>query len=542
MDLPVAQEPPTAEPSRTTLDANSTQGATLRFPSFTCEKVKALSLDGASGIVYEALSHDLYGTKAATPARLTIKECYPLDAAPYLQRSGTRIQLAQNAPMFAKLSFEESLERFDWAIAVHTSLHQGKAKEFVSTPIHYLKENGTTYLVSDASDGFTLDRAIDKMSGPERIAMLASLCDAVIAVHGCGYYCLDLKPTNIITFQGAAGARTKAVLFDFDSTLAKGTKAERETSVLGTKNWSGYEVFHPGRRGIDMRTDLYSIGAILLWMAYGRPPTTTEVIHARGSWNADEVLKDPAFSSFGSRAKELIAKILGKTLVVDPDDRYLSAQDLKRDVQMLLELVSPISETAKQELGKIESNASEAIRKAEKEARKSRLARWCAILAVVAAMIVAVATITLFPRSEPDPLIGRWESIAVFSAPDDGSDAMDGETFYLTDDSTRLAVRADGTGNVVTEQGEVLFSWRYSMEVADEGGSLTRTYVCTNIGTNDEHADAKLVVSDIDYKTKVKLEKAKTGMLEALEGHSKLCTLYISDGTTVKGTHFVEQD
>ncbi len=542
MDLPAAQGQPLAGPSRTTLDANGTQGATLRFPSFTCEKVKALSLDGASGIVYEAVSHDLYGTEAATPARLIVKECYPLDVAPYLRREGKRIRLAQDAPTFAKLSFEESLERFDRAIAVHTSLHQGKAREFVSAPIRYLKENGTAYLVSDASDGSTLDRAIGTMSGPERIAMLASLCDAVIAVHGCGYYCLDLKPTNIITLQGAAGVRTKAVLFDFDSTLAKGAKLERETPVLGTKNWSGYEVLHPGQRGIDMRADLYSIGAVLFWMAYGRPPAATEVIHAHGSWNADEVLKDPAFSGFGSRARGLVAKILGKTLVIDPDSRYLSAKDLRRDVQTLLELVSPISETAKQELGKIENTASEAIRRAEKEAHKSRLARRCAVLAAAVAIVAAVAAVVLFPKNAPDPLVGRWESVAAFSAPDDGSGTMDGEASYRMNDSASLAIRADGTGSAVSGQAEVSFSWRYSMEVADEDGRLTRTYVGTNVGTYDENATAKLVVSDIDYKTIVKLEREKTGMLEALEGHSKLCALSISDGTTVTGAYFVEQD
>ncbi|WP_165246697.1 protein kinase domain-containing protein [Adlercreutzia sp. ZJ141] len=535
MDLPIAQGQPIAKPSRISLDANSTQGATLRFPSFTCEQVKTLSVDGASGIVYETISHDLYGTEVATPARLIVKECYPLDTSPYLQRLGKCLQLTQDAPTFAKLSFEQNLERFDWAITVHTSLHQGKAKEFVSTPIHYLKENNTAYLVSDASDGLTLDRAIGNMSGPERIAMLASLCDAVIAIHSCGYYCLDLKPTNIITFQDTAGKRTKVVLFDFDSTLAEKKGFGDGMPVLGTKNWSGYEVFRPERQGIDMRTDLYSIGAILFWMAYGRPPTATEVIHACGSWNTDEVLKDPTFSCFGSRARKKITEILDKTLVIDPDKRYPTAKDLKLNIQTLLELVSPISEAAKQELGKIEGSAAEAIRKAEIEARRSRLVRWCAILVAIVAVSVAIATVTFFQKSTLEPLVGHWQSIATFTAPDDGSGNISDKDSFLIGDSTLLTIRTDGTGSVATEQTEVSFSWKYSMEVADEDGHLTRTYVGTNNGT----ATTKLVVSDIDYKTIVKLESEKTGMLEALEGYTKLCTLYTSDGTTITGVYFV---
>ena len=121
-------------------------GGKLAFNAYSCTNVHLTSAQGGSGLVYEAQSADYYGTSLASPARLVVKECYPIELAPYLERSGDALVLMDSVPAQAKEMFTFYLNRFEHAFAIHTALYQSPLREQVTVPSKTCFTNGTAYV------------------------------------------------------------------------------------------------------------------------------------------------------------------------------------------------------------------------------------------------------------------------------------------------------------------------------------------------------------------------------------------------------------
>ncbi|KFA89677.1 serine/threonine-protein kinase PknK [Archangium violaceum] len=151
--------------------------------------------------------------------------------------------------------------------------------------------NGAPYLVMQFIASPTLAQRMAQVSGPMPLAEFTSrtqaLLDALAVVHGHGYLHGDLKPENVFLDD----ATRSAGFFDFGLARSVSTaihsSADEPTPPIGDSFAGTVEYMSPeqcsSQSGLDIRSDIYSLGVLLYEMLTGRPPffgTPADVIHA----------------------------------------------------------------------------------------------------------------------------------------------------------------------------------------------------------------------------------------------------------------------
>jgi serine/threonine protein kinase len=342
-------------------------GAAMSFRSFTCENIRLISDDGASGLVYEGISKNYYGAAGTTPAKLIIKECYPLGIASSLARIDSTLVISNTATTDDQEIYARYKNRFKEAFRNHTNLYQGSAREQTSVPGVTYESNGTIYIVSDASNGETFDKACVDMNIITQLQVLNRLCGVLTVIHDNGCVYLDLKPGNILAIRNANRNAPQRYtgeikLFDFDTVTRIDELKAPDSIISGSGNWSAYEQTHPGHRDeIGPASDVYSVGVILFWLMTGKPPSANEVINAYGKWTIPrEVITHQAFSGDKQGAITIAQRIFDNTLTVEPSSRYQNANALAEALSELSDALLPASTTHSDEHKEILSAVEQA--------------------------------------------------------------------------------------------------------------------------------------------------------------------------------------
>lgn len=330
----------------------------LDFGDYRCRDIKLLSNNGSSGLVYQAISDDFYGSGKPS-ANLIIKECYPLELARCIHRNYNVLEMSDEADSSDRALFNRYLDRYHKAFSNNASLRQGCAREQISTPSRAFSINGTLYIINNASHGTTMDAAFASMNVYQQLKTLLRLGETLAAIHNAGYVYLDLKPENILCIKNPnddTQFTDDIRLFDFDSTLSLKELSEDDAIVSGSGDWSAFEQTHPGHiHEVGIPSDMYSLGALLFWVLVGRPPKTTEVIHADGDW----MVSGSSLPSLGDKASHdqiaCIKRIFDHTLCIQPARRYQSAQPFIEEVNKLAELLMPTNETMNARFDEVEN-------------------------------------------------------------------------------------------------------------------------------------------------------------------------------------------
>src|SRR5260370_5705052 len=127
------------------------------------------------------------------------------------------------------------------------------------------------YIVTRFVPGRTLDDVVTQdgpMRGKELARLASGLADALVAVHAAGVVHRDVKPGNVMLFQGTP------VVIDFG--IAQGPDATRLTMTgmfMGTPGYLAPEVIE-GRPSSEA-SDVHAWGATVAYAATGRPPFGT---------------------------------------------------------------------------------------------------------------------------------------------------------------------------------------------------------------------------------------------------------------------------
>ncbi len=129
------------------------------------------------------------------------------------------------------------------------------------------------YIVSEYVPGPSLYRMV-KDGGPlsdgplERLAI--GTATALVAIHQAGIVHRDLKPANVLI--GPDGPR----VIDFGIAKALATTATATSRVLGTPAYMAPEQIRGGP--VDGAVDVFAWGALIVFVATGRPPFGTDSI------------------------------------------------------------------------------------------------------------------------------------------------------------------------------------------------------------------------------------------------------------------------
>ncbi len=148
---------------------------------------------------------------------------------------------------------------------------------------------GLPYLVMDYVDGEALTSYCRRQQTPlrQRLELFVQLCDAVAHAHQKGVVHRDLKPGNVLVVQdqtaGKAAARPVVIDFGVAKVIAGepalvGMETQHGTWI-GTPDYMAPEQAKGDPRLIDVRTDVWALGAILYELLTG---TTPHQFHARG--------------------------------------------------------------------------------------------------------------------------------------------------------------------------------------------------------------------------------------------------------------------
>ena len=209
------------------------------------------------------------------------------------------------------------------------------------------------YLVMEYLKGEDL-AAIVKREGTlpfDRAARLfVQVCSALTEAHEAGVIHRDLKPENIMVVQRRDGTEAAKVL---DFGLAK-LRERADTlgvtsgnQVIGTPYYMSPEQVRSDP--LDVRTDIYSLGATLYRVLTGTPPFQATTPMGVLTKHVTDPLELPRTRAPALNLPPVADAIVSRAMAKSPEDRYPSAADVGRDLQAALATLprpSALSKTA----------------------------------------------------------------------------------------------------------------------------------------------------------------------------------------------------
>src|SRR5690606_36161272 len=141
-------------------------------------------------------------------------------------------------------------------------------------------ERGRPYFVMELIEGPPIDRFCDdrRLSIEARLGLFLQVCAALQHAHMKGIIHRDLKPSNVPVTQGGPGDEALARVIDFGiaRVVVSGERSEslvtQEGQYLGTPAYMSPEQAVGDPAAIDVRTDVYGLGAILYRLLCGAAP------------------------------------------------------------------------------------------------------------------------------------------------------------------------------------------------------------------------------------------------------------------------------
>ncbi len=184
---------------------------------------------------------------------------------------------------------------------------------------------GFLYYVMPYVEGESLRAKIDRekqLSIDEAVTMTRQVATALDYAHQQGVIHRDIKPENILLHRG------EVVVADFGIALAvtaAGGERLTETGLsLGTPEYMSPEQA-AGERGVDVRSDIYSLGAVLYEMVTGEPPQTGATVQAVIAKLLSQPPVQPRVVREG--VSEALDRAIMKALAKVPADRFDSAAE-----------------------------------------------------------------------------------------------------------------------------------------------------------------------------------------------------------------------
>ena len=205
------------------------------------------------------------------------------------------------------------------------------------------------YLVMEFVEGRTLASMIAEQGQlplAETLSIFIAVCDGLTHAHENNVLHRDLKPSNIMISRDSGTTSVKILDFGIakilESTSVPSLHITRTGELLGSPFYMSPEQARSGQ--IDHRSDLYSLGCTMYEALTGGPPHMGESPISTLLKRESDAPVRMAEASLGRKFPEKLEIIVAKLLKHDPNERYQSANDLKRELLRISE--EPATATA----------------------------------------------------------------------------------------------------------------------------------------------------------------------------------------------------
>lgn len=244
---------------------------------------------------------------------VAIKVLHPFLA----QKEECRARLAREARAVARLEHPNILKVFDYSGEPHTLNEKLRLGEQTD-------DDKEGFLVCELVPGDTLKHFADRHSlwdVPEVGGLIvARIARALEHAHEQGVVHRDLKPENVMV-------RDDGVLKLMDFGIAQ-VVDQRQLTVTGTLLGSPAHMAPETIEGYpaDARSDIFSLGTVLYWLATGCLPFEALTPHALLKAIVDGSARPSQQRS--PRVSDEIAKVIAKAMARRPEDRYACAGEM----------------------------------------------------------------------------------------------------------------------------------------------------------------------------------------------------------------------
>ncbi|MBV8900174.1 MAG: protein kinase [Verrucomicrobia bacterium] len=268
---------------------------------------------GAMGITYKAFDTSLRSEVALK-----------VISAPYLNRETARQRFLREARAAAQLRHPN-----------------------VATVFHLGETGGTCFYAMEFVDGETVERRVQR-EGALRVDLALRIARqvarALIAADRQRLIHRDIKPANLMLVRDDDEDHLLVKVIDFGlaksmvSTTDQSSMAVTLGGFVGTPHFASPEQLQ--ERPIDIRSDLYSLGASLWYMLSGRPPfqgSLASVIHQ----HLGQPLPLEVLAKLPPRVAELLKVMLAKR----PEERIQTPADVKQRLDDLIAELRGLSPT-----------------------------------------------------------------------------------------------------------------------------------------------------------------------------------------------------
>jgi len=258
------------------------------------------------------------------------------------RQPGTGREVAIKRLSAGIFSTPEMLARFEREIEAAAALdHPNIVSVYGSEPI-----DGQAVLVMQWVDGVPLDAWSDKpqpdsAASKERrgirdvLGAIVLVCDAMQHAHQRGVIHRDMKPSNVLVDSDDRPHVLDFGLAKLHEDSAGGMALTQTGAFVGTPVYAAPEQLRGDVRSIDVRTDVYSLGAVFYRALTGRAIVDPAMPFA-AMVQLKETLSPTPPSSINAECNREVDAIVLKAVHPDREQRYSSVEALCIDIQRYL--------------------------------------------------------------------------------------------------------------------------------------------------------------------------------------------------------------
>lgn len=193
-------------------------------------------------------------------------------------------------------------------------------------------DDGIPYMVMEYLQGQDLSDEL-RSTGPlpveEAVGYVLQACEAVAEAHSAGIIHRDLKPANLFLHRKADGTRIVKVLdFGISKSIPGGSLDDlaltSTAALIGSPLYMSPEQMHSAK-SVDVRTDIWALGAILYQLLAGRPPYVAESLPQLCSALLNDV--PPSLTSLRAEVPVGLENVVFHALAKDKNERYPSVAE-----------------------------------------------------------------------------------------------------------------------------------------------------------------------------------------------------------------------